>query len=71
MPFIPLHAQFERNTANADPLGPAANTMQISEPNSGLLSIAELKELAQAVKRKQTQMRRQKQEQSCSTDSDA
>ena len=47
--------QFERNTATAEPMGPPANVMQATEPNSGLLSLDELKELARATKEKQKQ----------------
>lgn len=39
-------SQFERNTAKAAPMGPAANTMQASEENSGLMTIEALRELA-------------------------
>ena len=42
----PLVSQFERNTAKAAPMGPAANTMQASEENSGLMTIEALRELA-------------------------
>jgi len=44
--------QLERNTAKADPLGPAANALQATEPNSGLLSISELTQLALEVNQK-------------------
>jgi len=43
--------QLERNTASAAPMGPAANTVQASEPNSGLMTMEALRALAREKRR--------------------
>ena len=44
-------SQFERNTASAAPMGPAANTTQAFEANAGLMTIEALKALGAEKKR--------------------
>ena len=49
--FLLALSQFERNTASAAPMGPAANTTQAFEANAGLMTIEALKALGAEKKR--------------------